>query len=212
MKRISLFIVCSALAMGLLAGMPGVAKADIVDLDFAVTGLSFTSIPTGVPQSVAGTVTVGSLDVNGSPYSGSVNGSLLFSGTTTSSPSTGVYNFSTASDGITLSADVGGSTVSFTGGLTSAGAGQVTTISPLSIAAGPFTGTLTIPDSLAAQWSVGPSSTSYGSFYSYDVTGVAAGGDVTFDVSSVSSVPLPSALLLLAPGLGLLGMRKRITG
>jgi hypothetical protein len=195
--------------MGLLAGMPGVAKAAVVDLDFVVTGLSFTSTPTGVPpQSVAGTVTVDSLDVNGSPYSGSVSGSLSFSGKTISPsfPNIGFYSFSTASDGITFDADVGGYTVSFTGGLTTAG--QVTINSPTGYnnAEGFFTGTLTIPDPLAAQWDVGPSSTSPGSFYSYAVTSGASGGHVAFDVNSV---PEPSALLLLVPGLGLIGIKKR---
>ncbi len=221
MNRILYGISGFIVALTLVAAAPGMAGAVTVNLQFGEDALSFTAVPqAGSSGSLAGQIGVDSLTVDGSSYSGSVSGTLSFSGVATNYVNGAgfqMYSFSTGANGMTFNATVYRNglpcALSFTGGLVSAGLYETTSAPSAVVVTGPFSGSLTISSVLAALWDVGTTSGGYGGVYSYQANGILQDGSVLTIAVDPNPVPAPPTLLLFAAGLfGLMGIRKRSKG
>ncbi|MGD0488598.1 MAG: hypothetical protein ABSB94_15565 [Syntrophorhabdales bacterium] len=195
MKRIGLFAVGFILAIGLLVGGPGVARAtpvnafEIIDNGASITSISgnlYTATERSNDWALSG------YDATGNQIGGNVTITL------------GTLVFNNATGAATFSGDIGGTPFTVTGTVNNfktTSVGKVQNYGWL----------LQIPDASAlsnSQFNVTGAYSGSVSFLQTAAHPVSGFSSVGLDVTS--AVPLPPSMLLFAPGLlGLIGIRKR---
>ncbi len=205
MKRFLFVFVSVVMVMALAAAAAGPAGATTA-AESLVLGSSSTSINNnGV---IVVSETNSSWELIGEKLNGKYIGSPLMI-------TDGTMKFNNATDKVTFSGTIDGDAFSIKGDLSDYSlspnklyyswnitflAGQIATLNNVLTAAG---SSFSLVGRYAGSMSIDQNLT-------YPATGPS---DVSLNVSRVSSVPVPSALILFAPGLfGLIGLRRRLKG
>jgi hypothetical protein len=195
MKKIGLFAVGFILAIGLLAGAPGTAKATTANV----------VIDLGISNTVLGSGTITANEV----------GFWELEGFKNQNPSS--FIGATLITGGAIEFNPGAKTIEFSGNVVGGGhfdvTGALTHFSTPSPTISYYSGVVDFP-SLATLSNFafslkGP----YAGSVSIDQNAAGVTSGISTASMNVSSVPVPPSVLLLAPGLlGLVGMRKRLKG
>ena len=195
------------MVLALLAAAPGTAKATPIAAASILQGTSDTSIKNG-GDTIVVTETNASWELIGEKSNGKIIGSPVVI-------TDGVMKFNTNTDKVTFTGSIGGNSFSVKGSLSdySLSSNNLYYSWDVSFAGAQVKG---LNDVLLLDGSPFRLVDAYAGSINIDQninSPVSGPSDVNFNVSRVSSVPVPPALLLFAPGLfGLIGIRKRFLG